>query len=475
MLSQSVGALPPVLPGRSAFTRVKIPPAPTNLNFVSYRCDLLDGCELDHSVCHWRTSWTRPFADKGDSSPNPDVPWGFGVYLHRNEDRYSYGSAYESRTNETADAEMERIAAMAQTAGIKWERAEFRPDKVDLGNGEYDFSFFDRVQTIADEHGLSCLALWSHFFPGREKRYWLKDSYSNDTYTAYVEGLRSAAQRYRGRLKNWEIWNEPNCPNAFWCGPQEDYPALVTRAWSALKAVDPENRVIACSTSGIHPAFMDMCIREGMKFDDISVHPYRERLEERRFLSDLVSVTNRSCGTKAWLTEIGWPTGCDKETYGEIEQAAYLARAYMTAAGSGAVKVIFGYDFIDDGFNVRWREDNFGIVRRDYTPKPAYRGIAKVCRMFVTGTPTVCPVALSDVGVDAWVFRMGGKSAVWASAPVSVKVTTLSSGKVTNLMDETLSERSKSIVIRVGPRRIVFFDRDVQTVSLEESRATIDF
>ena len=139
----------------------------------------------------------------------------------------------------------------------------------------------------------------------------------------------------------------------------------------------------------------------------------------------------------------------------------------MTAAGSGMIHSIYGYDFVDDGFNVLERENNFGIVRRDLTPKPAYRALAKVCRTFGSGTPALESVNLS-VG-KAWIFRMGGRSAVWATEKARLMVQTDSPTEATNLMDEKLGDKQIRSSVTTGPLAPVFFGANVLSVSEDRS------
>lgn len=454
-LGTVVAPLKPVRPGERGFAHVVLPPVKDRVNFLSYCCELLKDGRRDRSVGRWTTSWTRPLADAGSAEKNPDSPWGFGVYIHRSEDRYAYFSGYASPTNAAALAEMEKRAALARAAGIKWDRAEFKPSQANPAKGRYDFSYYDRLFEIADRNGISCLGLWSHYFPSYDKHY------TQECYDDYVGTLRVAAARYRGRITAWEIWNEPNI--SFWTGPKEDYPKLVDACWDVLKASDPTNRVVAFSMAGLGTDFIDMCLGKGVKFDDISIHPYRAEPDERTFLADLASITNRSRGTPLWLTEMGWPTGCDQSTYSEIQQAAYYARAYLTAAGSGMVHSIYGYNFIDDGFNVAERENNFGVLRRDLTPKPAYRAIAKVCRTFDRGKATLEAVPVGK-GEEVWVFRMGGKSAVWSRHGMRLKIRTDGVAHATNLMDEPVGAPSAETTLTVGPEAMAFFDRNVLSV-----------
>ena len=463
--------LPQTVPGARVAVWVKLPEVPAGLNFVSYECALYRGDKPDAAVDGWTTSWTRPLADPGSAEKRPDLPWGFGVYLHRTEDFFAYPSGYAVVSDEAAFARMEEKARLAQAMGVKWERAEFQPHVICRDKGVFNFDFYDRLVDCADRHGISLYAVFSHYWPMRGSKPVDQNdltAYTPENYTNWVETLRQSVARYSGRIAGWEVWNEPNIIG-FWKGPKEDYARLVTLAYPAVKGADPAARVLACSTAGVDFKFIDLCIRNKAMFDDISIHPYREDPGERGFMAELVAVTNRSQGTKTWLTELGWPTGCDARTYSERQQAAYYARAYLAAAGSGCCAAINGYDFFDDGFNVQERENNFGIVRRDGTPKPAYRGLAKVFRFFTEGKPSITPQNRVD-GSEAWIFRMGGKTALWSEREGRFRVTAAGRANACNLMDEPIGA-GETLDVQVGPEAVVFFDQDI--LSAEEIPAPV--
>ena len=54
-------------------------------------------------------------------------------------------------------------------------------------------------------------------------------------------------------------------------------------------------------------------------------------------------------------------------------QAAYLARSFFLARTLPNVRGYWWYDFRNDGTDKHEREHNFGLLRQDYSPKPAYR------------------------------------------------------------------------------------------------------
>ena len=456
------GALPEIASGARAFVRVALPKTPENLHFVSYVCELFSGGQPDSRVAKGTTNWTRPLADGGSPAKSPDSPWGFGVYLHRTADFLSFKNSYAPVNAEGSFANAESRAALAQAVGAKRERFEFLQYQFVRRDGSYDFSFYDRLFEIAERHGLSPLGMFSHFWPPKSPQF-CQQGYDNQ-----VEAFRALASHFKGRIRLWEIWNEPW---GTWSAPMEDYFKLVDRIFEVAKEVDPDNTIIACSAGGLEPRFVKAEFIEAEKspdarFDALSIHPYRGEPEEGGVLSDIGAVAERSPNGRVWITEIGWPTS-GKWVQSEIDQAAYYARFLMTAAGSGKVHSVFGYDLVDDGFNPLERENHFGIVRRDFTPKPAYRAVAKVYRTFANGTPQLERKEGND-GAVVWLFRMGGKAAVWANRDLRLTIRTACPTRFSNLMDETLDEGTAESELHVGPRNPVFIDGDV--VAAEASR-----
>ena len=450
-LGEGSAAVPQVASGGRTRVSVALPSVPDGLNFVSYDCSLWQDGRPVAEVPDCNVCWTRHLPDAGTRDMRPDLPWGMGVYLHRTGGLDSFFSAYASPTNAGWSARAMQRADMAMAAGIKWERLEFKPSVVCPAKGKFDFAYYDTLLDIAESRGLTCLGIYSHYWPAGVK------PWTQEAYDTWIESFKKTVERYKGRIRHWEIWNEPNI--GFWSGPKEDYPKLVTTAFRAAREIDPEAVIVACSTAGADFDFIGMCRENGMEYDDISYHDYPNDVHERRFLVNLAALAERAHGHPVWMTEVGWPTGCGTRAHGEREQAAKYARAYMTAAASGNMRAIFGYDFVDDGFCALELENNFGIIRRDMTPKPAYRALAKVCRTFTEGKPALEVVRLE--GCAAFIFRMGGKSALWAEKPVRLVVRTEHPATATNLMDEELSRGLAETEVATGPLAPVFFDADV--------------
>jgi hypothetical protein len=321
--------------------------------------------------------FVEPVHGRRSRKPNPSSPFGMGVYLYR------YPDTPEGLT------EMARAAEMARYAGVKWSREEFHWAMIETSKGVFDWSFYDKVVETAKENGISLygiLAYWSS---------WTKP-YTKEGIEDYCRYAAACANRYKDYIRHWEIWNEPNI--FFWEGPKEMYADLLTAAYAAIKGVNPDALVAGCSLAGLRNElpFVKMVISRDAPFDILTVHPYRKVLDDLVFINELreaADLAKLSDGRirPVWITEMGWGThfphnaaaqGWEECT--ERRQAELIARMYIDALASGVAPNVSWYDFRCDGTNPFEWEHNLGIVRRDFSQKPAYRAFAMVTKMLET-------------------------------------------------------------------------------------------
>ena len=319
-------------------------------------------------------AWVAPWADPGSAELQPDSPWGMGVYLYRYD-------------NDPAGlAAMDRAAALAEAAGIKWSREEFGWAGIEPQRGQFQWDHYDAVVETALRHGISVYGLIDYWSP------WTQP-FTEAGIADYCRYAQALVRRYGDRIKHWEIWNEPNI--FFWSGPKDVYFQLLDQAYAAIKEADPEAVVFGCSTAGIDTSFIRQTLEAGSRFDGLTIHPYRGSLADAPFVqelgdtADLVAQNGRR--RPVWITEMGWSTQVGGTP--EREQAGLLARCYLDAVASGAVQNISWYDFRNDGTNPDYNEHHMGVIRNDFTLKPAYRAAATVCRRLA---------GLRPVGFEEW-------------------------------------------------------------------------
>jgi len=396
-------------------------------------------------------SWARrpqPVRNAGKADAQSKL--GTGIYCQR------WG------VNAWAHAKQHRpLIESARDAGIKWLREQIVWDHV-IRSGAPDFTGYDAIVSACEENGLSVCMLFGG--PGREVK-WTDSDYCEK----YCEALRQAVRHYRGRVAVWELCNEPNLPwpmDPRWVA---NYRRLLTMATQVIRDEDPSARTAGCSASGLGIGFLKDMRGEG--HDDVSIHPYRRFMDEPEFLADMEEVRTAAGGRNVWLTEIGWtgwyrPYGDERLSQEERpvsfrEQAVQLARAYLTAMASSAVKAVFGYDFVDDGFLACGHERHMGVLhgewKHGFLPKPAYLALATIGSHFQSGAATM---ECRDDGLV--IFRMDGNEAIWSRTQDPVRYRVPKGGELSNLMGERIeavAESNGDRWVEVSCQRMVFVRR----------------
>jgi hypothetical protein len=61
--------------------------------------------------------------------------------------------------------------------------------------------------------------------------------------TDWTNFVSQVVQRSNGRIKYWEIWNEPDNSD-FWSGMNAQLVALAQSAYSIIKSADPSSKIL---------------------------------------------------------------------------------------------------------------------------------------------------------------------------------------------------------------------------------------
>ncbi|MBP5273726.1 MAG: endo-1,4-beta-xylanase, partial [Abditibacteriota bacterium] len=294
-----------------------------------------------------------------------ESPFGMGVYLYRRQ-----GEA------------IEKTARLAGDIGIKWTREEFNWGAIEQQKGVLDYRHYDDIVDAARRNGIQIYGLlcyWNHNYP--------QDN--DEGRAAYYNYVRETVLRYKDRIRYWEIWNEPNI--GFFPGDKANYYLMLREAYALIKEIDPELKVMGCSTSLIDFDFIEKAIDSGCDFDVLSVHPYRARIDDDAYAEELeraVKLTEKIDGRprEVWITEMGLPTHLYTGAT-EKEQMSFLVRSYAGAASVEHVNDISAYDFINDGENRFYNEHSFGVLWHDMRPKPSYIALATLIAAANGGKP----------------------------------------------------------------------------------------
>ncbi|MFR6034031.1 MAG: GH39 family glycosyl hydrolase [Bacilli bacterium] len=126
--------------------------------------------------------------------------------------------------------------------------------------------------------------------------------------------LRKCVERYKDRIKAWEIYNEPNLKSFWGDNPNPaEYAKLLERAYKAIKSIDPKLKVLYAGVSGVPIDYIEKTFEAGASkyFDIMNIHPYQhsnpeEKLpEEIKALKELMKKYGIS-EKPIWITEVGY-------------------------------------------------------------------------------------------------------------------------------------------------------------------------
>lgn len=262
---------------------------------------------------------------------------------------------------------------------------------VEALQGRYDWSRADRVVAAAAAANISIIcaitsspwwakahnALPPHGRPASPDQYGI--------FTAKV------AQRYKGRIAAYEIWNEPN--GIFGYHPVPDpagYTDLLKAAYPRIKAVDPAAIILGGALGSgkswgswtIDPiTFLTRMYAAGAKpfFDALSYHPYsysmkfsagmqqRDSPLEQLVRMRKVMLDQGDGPKKIWVTEYGAPTN----RVSEATQAAFIADMISTWQELPYAGPLMLYTTRDLNSSGSADDDRFGIYRSNWVPKAA--------------------------------------------------------------------------------------------------------
>jgi hypothetical protein len=305
-------------------------------------------------------------------------------------------------------------------AGVRYIREDFHWNLVEGTRGTDDWSRYDRLMREAALQGITVIAI-----PNAPPSWATASSVtaplsapSLDAFTAFV---RRAVERYGSRgafwaqnpslpkrpVTIWDIWNEP-WGTWSWKGSAPDggaYARMFKAVVEGARPADPEARFMAevetftngdVTRSFVHAMF-DAVPDLGRYMDMASHHPYPENSpptqcrrrtpsagvyeDWRTTLYDFCRVQDMrqildargARSTQLWITEVGFSTAPSADrTVTEAQQAQYVHDVFDSLRRWGIVDGMLWYHYKTSEASPTNREDWFGLVHPNGTPKPAW-------------------------------------------------------------------------------------------------------
>jgi len=166
------------------------------------------------------------------------IPWAAGGL------RYNAAGKLEDFAGEWPTAEVKAVRFWdTRTA---WLNIEPAPD-------QWEFSHLDENFNVAESHGATDITMvlwgapkWAAASLDDSDAPWMGPGSAAPpaSMADWEEFVRKVAQRYQGRVKAYEIGNEPNL-SLFWRGTPDQLSDLVARAATVIRQEDPQALVVA--------------------------------------------------------------------------------------------------------------------------------------------------------------------------------------------------------------------------------------
>jgi hypothetical protein len=262
-----------------------------------------------------------------------------------------------------------------------------------------------------------------------------KPPYTEEGRAAFARYCSTVVSRFKGKIKYFEIWNEPNIAGFWKPEPNpNDYVLLLKAAYQACKSANPNCVILGGATSGVDTTFLETVFqKDGLQYMDIlSLHPYTGvSPEENDLIGKLIAARKLTEKYKKplriWITEVGYPTHTGANGFPEETQSNYLVRTYLQSLSSGLVDSVFWYWFGPDGPDETYSEDRFGIIRNDWSQKPGYIAYKTMTEQLQKGR-YLGPVTADNKSLLGYRFQVGSNqvTAIWS------KKGWITSGLITN-------------------------------------------
>jgi polysaccharide biosynthesis protein PslG len=332
--------------------------------------------------------------------------------------------------NEEADpAKREASVRLAAEAGFHWLRQEFpwqdieihaKGDFQDRRNQPYRSAWdkYDQIVDLADKYGMELIVRIS------TPPSWSRKAGDNvgtfappDHYEDFGDFVYALVSRYRGRIRYYQIWNEPNIYPEWgrYSISPEDYTRLLEIAATRAREADPNVVIISgalASTIAMQPdaqppnnALNDLLFLQRMYdagaapyFDvmamqayglwsgptDRRMHPRVMNFGRPQFVRDLM-VANGDAQKPIWISEMGWnaaPDSLPDKRFGQAsleQQARFTPIAYQRVQEewpwAGVVNTWYLKRATDEWFKQGRPEAYFRLVDPDFTLQPVFNSL----------------------------------------------------------------------------------------------------
>lgn len=304
----------------------------------------------------------------------------------------------ETTTMEIIRNDMELL----KRSGINLLRISFGWDGVEEEKDKYNWRFWDDyVRMAVDEYGITLIPYicytpsWNS--TGDTTNFW---NHTPKDYEQFGEFVGILVNRYKDRIKSWELWNEPDI-KAYWSGTAEDLAKLVKIGSQAVRKADP-SAIVVCPGLAGHTEFTLALFKDyGISpyVDVVNIHNYFETWNPSPienivpYVNTIAQIIKQYGNNQSiWMAEVGYSTfrrdgyvSDWSSAYYDYEhtpkfQAVQLIRTLALLLSTEKLAAIAWYEIKDlppeDEVIGDVNNRHLGVAYVDYKPKPAEKALS---------------------------------------------------------------------------------------------------
>ncbi|MBU4458229.1 MAG: beta-galactosidase [Candidatus Omnitrophica bacterium] len=294
--------------------------------------------------------------------------------------------------------DLKKAAALMRECGISFVRLDFLWNDIESEHGQFDFSKYDHIVSLLTDNGIEILGLLSYSADWAGPS-WNSPPYKNETFVNYASMV---IERYRDKVKYWEIWNEPD-DEQYW-RPQDGmvrYTSLLKDVYIAAKDIDPDCKILNGGLSKYITISLKKIYKNGGReyFDILAIHPFVNPLNpiDKARVKGIYKGCKRIMkenddDKKIWFTELGCPGVVSPSKSNswwlgmsptEEQQAEWVKKIYteIILQMPDCDKIFWA--FFRDCKNY-WNNgiDYWGLVRGDFSKKPAFKSYQESVKLW---------------------------------------------------------------------------------------------
>jgi len=215
----------------------------------------------------YRYNVIRPLKGVGDAATSF---FGMNTHMEREPNRHLSGNL-----------------EMLSQCGVKWIRAWWGWGMAEKQPGKFDWTEYDRQYNLVADQKMLIMPILLRYYSSYEQA-WAgsMDGIQQPPYkmSQWGDFVFQTVSRYRGRVRVWEIWNEPQCLDRF---TPETYTELCKVTYTQARRADPACRLVGFAGVGPLEFIRKTVAAGGLKYMDIiGEHSYsampRHRAGRRR-------------------------------------------------------------------------------------------------------------------------------------------------------------------------------------------------